>query len=203
MIFKSAFNPQDATGAFIGGTAGYAFLWGMKRALFSSEAGQGSSPIAHAAAKTKEPVREAVVAGLEPFIDTIVVCTLTALVILSTGAWDRVLAKGKPCCPDAGVRPRSSRESDGTWNIAEPPGDPDPADEVDSRSLVRPPSRQERHREEDHRQGLGRRRQRRSWSPRPVSATSEQTGTRARNRIYGEVAETRRRRLRSRSSESR
>jgi AGCS family alanine or glycine:cation symporter len=89
LIFTSAFNPHEATGAFIGGTAGYAFLWGMKRALFSSEAGQGSSPIAHSAAKTKEPVREAVVAGLEPFIDTIIVCTLTALVILSTGAWDR------------------------------------------------------------------------------------------------------------------
>ena len=61
----------------------------MKRALFSSEAGQGSSPIAHSAAKTDEPVREGVVAGLEPFIDTIVVCTLTALVILSSGAWNR------------------------------------------------------------------------------------------------------------------
>jgi AGCS family alanine or glycine:cation symporter len=61
----------------------------MKRALFSSEAGQGSSPIAHSAAKTDEPVREGVVAGLEPFIDTLVVCTLTALVILSTGAHNR------------------------------------------------------------------------------------------------------------------
>jgi len=61
----------------------------MKRALFSSEAGQGSSPIAHSAAKTDEPVREGVVAGLEPFIDTLVVCTLTSLVILSTGVWNR------------------------------------------------------------------------------------------------------------------
>src|SRR5690606_16099338 len=68
---------------------GYALLWGMKRALFSSEAGQGSSPIAHSAAKTDEPVREGVVAGLEPFIDTIVVCTLTALVILATGSHNR------------------------------------------------------------------------------------------------------------------
>ncbi len=79
----------DATGAFLGGTFGYAAMWGVKRALFSSEAGQGSSPIAHSAAKTDEPVREGVVAGLEPFIDTIVVCTLTALVILSTGAYNR------------------------------------------------------------------------------------------------------------------
>ncbi len=79
----------DATGAFLGGTFGYAAMWGIKRALFSSEAGQGSSPIAHSAAKTDEPVREGVVAGLEPFIDTIVVCTLTALVILSSGAYNR------------------------------------------------------------------------------------------------------------------
>lgn len=89
LIVRSAFNPVEAKGAFLGGTFGYAFLWGMKRALFSNEAGQGSSPIAHSAARTSEPVREAVVAGLEPFIDTIVVCTLTALVILSTGTWNR------------------------------------------------------------------------------------------------------------------
>ena len=89
LIFKAAFSPQEATGAFIGGTVGYAFLFGMKRALFSNEAGQGSSPIAHSAAKTDEPVREGVVAGLEPFIDTLVVCTFTALVILSTGIWNR------------------------------------------------------------------------------------------------------------------
>lgn len=91
LIVKSGMpggNP-DATGAFLGGTFGYAAMWGVKRALFSSEAGQGSSPIAHSAAKTDEPVREGVVAGLEPFIDTIVVCTLTALVILSSGAYNR------------------------------------------------------------------------------------------------------------------
>lgn len=89
LIVQSAFSTVEAEGAFLGGTAGYALAWGMKRALFSSEAGQGSSPIAHSAAKTDEPVREGVVAGLEPFIDTIVVCTLTALVILSTGAFNR------------------------------------------------------------------------------------------------------------------
>lgn len=89
LIFRSAFEPSQASGAFLGGAAGYAFLWGMKRALFSSESGQGSSPIAHSAARTKEPVSESVVAGLEPFIDTIIVCTLTALVILSTGALTR------------------------------------------------------------------------------------------------------------------
>jgi AGCS family alanine or glycine:cation symporter len=89
LIIRSAFAPTEATGAFLGGTMGSAFLFGMKRALFSNEAGQGSSPIAHAAARTDEPVREGVVAGLEPFIDTLVVCTITALVILSTGVWNR------------------------------------------------------------------------------------------------------------------
>ncbi len=89
LIVVSAFQPTEATGAFIGGTVGYAFLFGMKRALFSNEAGQGSSPIAHSAAKTDEPVREGIVAGLEPFIDTLIVCTMTALVIISTGVWNR------------------------------------------------------------------------------------------------------------------
>lgn len=89
LMFESAFNPQQANGAFIGGTVGYAIMIGMRRALFSSEAGAGSSPIAHSAAKTDEPVREGVVGGLEPFIDTIVVCTFTALIILSSGLWER------------------------------------------------------------------------------------------------------------------
>ena len=95
LIVKSGLPPflggesANPEGAFLGGTFAYAAMWGIKRALFSSEAGQGSSPIAHSAAKTNEPVREGVVAGLEPFIDTIVVCTLTALVILSSGAYNR------------------------------------------------------------------------------------------------------------------
>ena len=89
LIVKSAFVPTESAGAFIGGTAGAAFAFGMKRAIFSNEAGQGSSPMAHAAAKTDEPAREGIVAGLEPFIDTIVVCTFTALIILATGVWNR------------------------------------------------------------------------------------------------------------------
>jgi len=89
LIFVSAFSTTEAQGAFLGGTLGYAFLLGMRRALFSNEAGQGSAPIAHAAARTGEPVREGIVAGLGPFIDTIVVCTMTALVILASGAWNR------------------------------------------------------------------------------------------------------------------
>jgi len=89
LIVTSAFTPTEATGAFVGGTVASAFLFGMKRAVFSNEAGQGSSAIAHAAAKTDEPVREGLVGGMEPFIDTIVVCTFTALIILSTGVWNR------------------------------------------------------------------------------------------------------------------
>lgn len=89
LIITSAFAPTEATGAFIGGTVASAFLFGMKRAIFSNEAGQGSSAIAHAAVKTDEPAREGLVGGLEPFIDTIVVCTFTALIILSTGIWNR------------------------------------------------------------------------------------------------------------------
>ena len=111
LIFKSAFMPQELTGAFIGGTAGYAFLYGMKRALFSNEAGQGSSPIAHSAAKTNEPVREAVVAGVEPFIDTIVVCTFTALVILSTGVWNRAAEA------EFAEVPAVVAESPGVWTL--------------------------------------------------------------------------------------
>ena len=89
LIFRSAFATADASGAFLGGTMGFAILVGLKRAVFSSEAGQGSSPIAHSAAKTNEPVREGLVAGLEPLVDTLIVCTFTALVILSTGVWNR------------------------------------------------------------------------------------------------------------------
>ena len=90
-IFKYGlgFGDASAGGAFIGGTFGYAMMWGIKRALFSSEAGQGSAPVAHAAAKCKEPVREGIVAGIGPFVDTLVVCTVTALIILATGAWNR------------------------------------------------------------------------------------------------------------------
>lgn len=89
LIIDSAFNPHEATGAFVGASAYMAFIWGMKRALFSSESGMGSAPIAHSAVKTKDPATEGIVAGLEPFIDTLVVCTVTALVILTTGIWNR------------------------------------------------------------------------------------------------------------------
>lgn len=89
LVVTSAFEPTQATGAFIGAGSYFAFTIGLRRALFSNEAGQGSAPIAHSAAKTDEPAREGVVGGIGPFIDTILICTLTALVILSTGAWNR------------------------------------------------------------------------------------------------------------------
>lgn len=116
LIVVHAFNPAEAQGAFLGGTFGYALLWGMKRALFSSEAGQGSSPIAHSAAKTDEPVREGIVAGLEPFIDTIVVCTLTALVILSSGAWNR--GPEATFGPDSDIRIVQVGGSDTVWTVS-------------------------------------------------------------------------------------
>jgi len=89
LVITKAFAPTEAGGAFLGGTAGLAFAMGMRRALFSNEAGLGSAPIAHAAAKTDEPAREGVVGGMGPLVDTLIVCTLTALVILSTNTWNR------------------------------------------------------------------------------------------------------------------
>jgi AGCS family alanine or glycine:cation symporter len=88
-IFRGAFSETEGAGAFAGGLMGNAFMWGMKRALFSSEAGLGTAPTAHSAVKTPEPVTEGVVAGLEPFIDTIFVCTVSGLAILSSGVWQR------------------------------------------------------------------------------------------------------------------
>ena len=86
-IFADAFTGSAAVGGFIGGVFAQAFSIGVARGLFSNEAGQGSSAIAHASAITEEPVSEGMVSLLEPFIDTIMICTLTGLVILSSGAW--------------------------------------------------------------------------------------------------------------------
>ncbi|PKH99991.1 sodium:alanine symporter family protein [Glaciecola sp. 33A] len=86
-VIGDAFTGSAAAGGFLGATLAYAFNRGVNRGLFSNEAGQGSAPIAHAAAKTKEPVSEGMVSILEPFIDTIIICTLTGLVILSSGVW--------------------------------------------------------------------------------------------------------------------
>ena len=82
-IFTEAFNGKAMGGGIMG-----VLVVGVQRAAFSNEAGAGSAAIAHSAAKTEEPIREGCVALLEPFIDTIIVCSMTALVILITGAWD-------------------------------------------------------------------------------------------------------------------
>jgi AGCS family alanine or glycine:cation symporter len=87
LIFKEAFNPTAGVAGTGVGVFMLTMVWGVKRGLFSNEAGQGSAPIAHAAAKTDEPVSEGVVALVEPFIDTIVICTMTGLVIIMTGVW--------------------------------------------------------------------------------------------------------------------
>ena len=86
-VLSDAFTGSAASGGFLGATFAYAFNRGVNRGLFSNEAGQGSAPIAHAAARTHEPVSEGMVSILEPFIDTIIICTVTGLVILSSGVW--------------------------------------------------------------------------------------------------------------------
>src|SRR5688572_10831888 len=128
LIFAGAFSGTDGVGAFIGGGGMAAFMFGMKRALFSSESGLGTAPIAHSAVKTPEPVTEGVVAGLEPFIDTIFVCTVTGLVILTTGVWNRgptgswdsppafVESAAGQWEPAAGTPP----QNDGRWTASDP-----------------------------------------------------------------------------------
>jgi AGCS family alanine or glycine:cation symporter len=86
-IGTDLFSGSAATGGFLGATVSFAFNRGVNRGLFSNEAGQGSAPIAHAAAKAHEPVSEGMVAILEPFIDTIIICLLTGLAVLCSGAW--------------------------------------------------------------------------------------------------------------------
>ena len=86
-IFTEAFNPQAGIAGVGAGVFIVTLMWGVRRGLFSNEAGQGSAPIAHAAAKTEEPVSEGVVALLEPFIDTIVICSFTGLVIILMGTY--------------------------------------------------------------------------------------------------------------------
>jgi alanine or glycine:cation symporter, AGCS family len=86
-IFRDVFTGTAAVGGFMGASFAYAFNRGVNRGLFSNESGQGSAPIAHAAARAHEPVSEGMVAILEPFIDTIIICFLTGLVLLSSGSW--------------------------------------------------------------------------------------------------------------------
>ena len=95
MIFTDAFSAENFKGdAFMGGVLGALVLLGIRRGAFSNEAGIGTAPMAHGAAKTDEPVREGLVAMLGPAIDTLVVCTLTALAILVTGVWETTSDNG-------------------------------------------------------------------------------------------------------------
>ena len=87
LIITDAFTGTAATGGFIGAAFIITLRYGVARGLFSNEAGQGSAAIAHAAAKTEHPVREGLVASVGPLVDTLIICTLTALVIILTGAW--------------------------------------------------------------------------------------------------------------------
>ncbi|ALO17488.1 Amino-acid carrier protein AlsT [Salinivirga cyanobacteriivorans] len=88
-IFTDVINGTSAVGGFIGASFAFAFNNGVNRGLFSNEAGQGSAAIAHASARTKEPVSEGLVGLLGPFIDTIIICTITGLVLLSSGVWSK------------------------------------------------------------------------------------------------------------------
>lgn len=111
LIFREAFNPSAGVAGTGLGALLVTLMWGVRRGLFSNEAGQGSAPIAHAAAKTDEPVSEGVVALLEPFIDTLVICTMTGLVIIMTGAWD-----------DKHPTALSLGSGDISWNADQPDG---------------------------------------------------------------------------------
>ncbi len=88
LIFTSAFNGQSAVGGFAGSTLIIAMRMGIARGVFSNEAGLGSSPIAHAHAQTRNPVDQGFIAMLGPIFDTLIICSMTALVIIITGAWE-------------------------------------------------------------------------------------------------------------------
>jgi AGCS family alanine or glycine:cation symporter len=87
LIFKSAFNGHAAVGGFSGAMMAQAIRFGVSRGVFSNEAGLGSAAIAHAATTTKQPVKQGTIGMLGGFIDTIIICTLTALVIIMSGVW--------------------------------------------------------------------------------------------------------------------
>lgn len=94
LIFYHAFNPIAAGGGFIGATMAAAIRYGVARGVFSNESGLGSAPIAAAAAKTNDPVRQALVSMTQTFIDTLVVCTMTALIILISPFWEQGVSAG-------------------------------------------------------------------------------------------------------------
>lgn len=93
MIFKAAFTGSAAVGGFVGATIMIAIQTGIARGLFSNEAGMGTAPIAHAAAKTNDPVKQGTIGMLGTFLDTIVICTMTALVIIIMNGWTQIDAE--------------------------------------------------------------------------------------------------------------
>ena len=121
LILQEAFNPAAGVAGVGVGAFLVTMMWGVRRGLFSNEAGQGSAPIAHAAAKTDEPVSEGVVALLEPFIDTIVICTMTALVIIMTGVWNQRFPT--EITLSGGDLGWVSRQADGKITGIEPPAE--------------------------------------------------------------------------------
>jgi len=97
LIFYDAFHAN----AVLGGSVGAIIIAGVRRAAFSNEAGIGTAPMAHGAAKTNEPVREGLVAMLGPIVDTIIVCTMTALALIITGVWNQGESDGITLTADA------------------------------------------------------------------------------------------------------
>jgi len=95
LIFYHAFNPAAASGGFAGAMVAASIRYGIARGVFSNESGLGSAPIAAAAARTQDPVKQALVSMTQTFIDTLVVCTMTALVILTSHAWLDGVAPGQ------------------------------------------------------------------------------------------------------------
>lgn len=95
LIFGHAFSPAAATGGFAGATIAAAMRFGIARGVFSNESGLGSAPIAAAAARTNDPVKQALVSMTQTFIDTLVVCTMTALVILTANSWTLGVGAGQ------------------------------------------------------------------------------------------------------------
>jgi len=118
-IFSEAFNPTSGVAGTGAGVFLLTMMYGVRRGLFSNEAGQGSAPIAHSAAKTDEPVSEGVVALLEPFIDTIIVCSITGLVIIVTGVWDDAIPTRMDL--NAGAITYRVQDDGGIMSDAQPP----------------------------------------------------------------------------------
>src|SRR5690606_12288364 len=117
-IVYYAWNPIAAGGGFAGTTMAAAIRYGLARGVFSNESGLGSAPIAAAAARTDNPVRQALVSMTQTFIDTLVVCTMTALVILTADAWTRDVGAAQLTSASFGETLGHSGELIVTWSIA-------------------------------------------------------------------------------------